>query len=197
MHSRPLSAAVLAVLSIVLPVPGLAQTDSRLHAVLARSSETVARPYLAGTGPSDDGTTLSFNLIVTDIYRSVVQQMLERSPTFRRQCARIAANPQLLVLIESEPPSSVLAPMAMTRISRYEYGRVRAVVRVSVSGRVPELIAHELEHVLEQLDGVDLHVKSRLPASGVHACNCGDTAAFETARAEITGLRVAREIARD
>ena len=52
-----------------------------------------------------------------------------------------------------------------------------------------ELIAHELEHILEQLDGVDLQAQA---GNGV-VWKAGD-GAFETRRAIEAGRRVAREI---
>jgi hypothetical protein len=60
-------------------------------------------------------------------------------------------------------------------------------------GSLVELIAHELEHVIEQLDGVDL-------ASQITR---GDTARsprrghYETLRAVTMGRRVAEEVRRD
>jgi hypothetical protein len=199
MHSvlRTSSIAAWSIVVVVLPVSGFAQTDGRLRAVLVRSSDTVVRPYVEERNPFHDIAALPSNLIVSEIYRPVVEAMLARSPTFRRQCARIARAPQLTVAIVSDPPTALQKSPAMTHIARYEHGRIRATIRVALSTRTVELIAHELEHVLEQLDGVDLEAKARLPASGVHLCDCGDVTAFETTRAVVTGLRVAHELARD
>jgi hypothetical protein len=177
------------------PVSGFAQTDSRGRAVLMRSSHTVIRPYVEQQVSSIQMTSLPENLHVTALYRDTVATMLMRSPTFRRQCLRIAATPSLRVVIEADPPVPSPRALAYTHISRHGYGRMLATVRVSMSSRVPELIAHELEHVLEQLDGVDLDEKSRLPESGVRMCDCGGDRAYETTRAVATGQRVAREIA--
>ena len=56
-----------------------------------------------------------------------------------------------------------------------------------------ELIAHEMEHVIEQLDEIDLPSLADLPDTGVHhTLSAGVT--FETSRAAQTGLRVAREV---
>lgn len=57
-----------------------------------------------------------------------------------------------------------------------------------------ELIAHEIEHVIEQLDGVDLRVRATLPASGVRSRDHGDE--FETTRAIRVGRMVAAEVRR-
>jgi hypothetical protein len=199
MPSRPRTSSVVAfsVVSIVLPVSGFAQTDSRLQAVLLRSSETVARPYIAERDPSREISALPPNLIVADIYRPAVEMMRLRSATFRRQCARIASAPYLLVVVESELLPPHRHSLALTHIVRYEYGRMRATIRLAVPSRASELIAHELEHVLEQLDGVDLAAKARLSSSGVSACDCGDALTFETTRAVVTGLRVAHEVGRN
>jgi hypothetical protein len=56
-----------------------------------------------------------------------------------------------------------------------------------------ELIAHELEHVIEQLDHVDLPSRAALPGTGVRRTVSPD-GAFETTRASQTGLRVAQEV---
>ncbi len=117
--------------------------------------------------------------------------MLARSPTFRRQCARLAAAPHLTVLIRSDPPVGTRAG-ALTAIQAKVAREIEAVVRVGMSHRTAELIAHEIEHIIEQLDGVDLRAKSRLPASGVR--HVWDLDAYETTRAIATGLRVAREL---
>ena len=64
-----------------------------------------------------------------------------------------------------------------------------AQVYLKPSLDAPEFIAHELEHILEQLDGVDLQAQA---GNGV-VWKAGD-GAFETRRAIEAGRRVAREI---
>jgi hypothetical protein len=56
---------------------------------------------------------------------------------------------------------------------------------------IPELIAHELEHIIEQLDGVELDVQATLPGTGVRACVDGS---FETIRATRVGTMVSRQL---
>jgi hypothetical protein len=55
-----------------------------------------------------------------------------------------------------------------------------------------ELMAHEFEHIVEQLDGVDLPVRAAVPGSGVRACSDGS---YETIRAARIGRLVADETA--
>jgi hypothetical protein len=67
------------------------------------------------------------------------------------------------------------------------------VVEIMDHDNQEELIAHELEHVIEQLDGIDLHALASRPATGVHVCADG---AFETTRAVKVGRAVAGEVRR-
>ena len=56
----------------------------------------------------------------------------------------------------------------------------------------PEYLAHEIEHVLEQVDGVDLRRSARGGLEGVQETQ---SSVFETARAIAIGRVVAREVA--
>jgi hypothetical protein len=56
-----------------------------------------------------------------------------------------------------------------------------------------ELIAHELEHVIEQLDQIDLASLAALRDTGVRHAQ-GEGVVFETARATQVGLKVTREV---
>jgi hypothetical protein len=81
---------------------------------------------------------------------------------------------------------------AITRVSRHG-PRLVAVVQLEL--RKPELyvesIAHELEHVLEQIDHVDLPRLAHQRLDGV-ASSGGE---YETARARAIGQAVVREMA--
>jgi hypothetical protein len=57
------------------------------------------------------------------------------------------------------------------------------------------LIAHEFEHIIEQLDGIDLSSRVHLPSSGVSRGR-GEADAFETTRAKRMGVTVAAEVRR-
>ena len=63
-------------------------------------------------------------------------------------------------------------------------------VLIRVSADTVELIAHELEHVLEHLEGVNLSVQASRHRSGVTM----EVDAYETDRAIEVGQRVAREV---
>jgi hypothetical protein len=133
------------------------------------------------------------NLIVPPVFRDTVDAMMRRSPTFRRQCARIAQAPRMLVVLQWFQPRSSDHARARTVLSRTRDGRDLATVAIRTLDDPVELIAHELEHVIEQLDGVDLAAQLRRHDSGVYAT--GDSGGvFETTRAKRIGVQVAREV---
>jgi hypothetical protein len=133
------------------------------------------------------------NIEVSVIYRPVLVKMLGRSPTFRRQMLRIAAATHLTIHLRSGLPSWTQGLRARTDFVRTADGQLLANVDIVWSNSPVEIIAHELEHVIEQLDGVDLAVKVRQSNSGVYLA--GDNGnLFETTRATRIGLQVAREV---
>ena len=71
-----------------------------------------------------------------------------------------------------------------------EGGVVVGRVQVPLSADVIEFIAHELEHILERAEGVDLPRESERTGSGVWRAVDG----FETQRATDMGRQVAREV---
>ena len=116
----------------------------------------------------------------------VLQRIYERSPSFRVQCERIAAAENLLVTvrIDSSIPRRC---RAFTRIYRQGY-YIRADVHVPASSALTELVGHEFEHVLEQIEGLDLRRLARVKGSGVHDV---EGLAFETDRAQAAGRLIA------
>jgi hypothetical protein len=112
--------------------------------------------------------------------------LLQSSQTFRAQCARIAAARELRIDVELVP--TLGGPRGETRITRYQAGALRANVRIVFGQNYHELIAHEFEHVIEQLDGVDL--QSEAEHGGAWMIEPQE---FETRRASEAGRRVRRE----
>ncbi len=148
------------------------RTSSRL----AHETSGQSAP-LAGSAPA-----WPCRLVIAPDLRTSVELAWARSPTFRAQCERLAAAGILVVLRRA---ASVQAPRrAESLIGVAADGVTVARVLVPLNAETVELIAHELEHVLEYLDGVsDRH------RSGV---TLGD--GYETERAIKAGLRVAREV---
>ena len=188
--------ALVSVLS-VHAVSGFAQTNTTAtdDTDPQHSSTTAARVYVAARSAAYDGIRLASNLTVTSLYQTVIETMLERSPTFRRQYARIAQATGLTIELRNEPRANGLSNAWTTIFRRQDTPNQRhAVVNIVPGTRAVELIAHELEHVIEQLDGVNLREKAALRTSGVRSCECGDSERFETNRAIAVGLQVAREV---
>jgi hypothetical protein len=189
--STAIAISTLMSVAAVHAVSGFTQTNTVLDRDARRSSQNAVSIYVAERSASaTDDVTQTISLPGT--YRPLVAMMLTRSATFRRQCARLAAAPYLSIIIRAEAPNGTQAP-ALTRIRREADGRLTATMQLAPSSRTPELIAHEFEHIIEQLDGVDLAIMSRLRSTGVKRVSEVD--AFETRRAIVTGLRVARESA--
>lgn len=179
------SACVLAVSG----VPGFAQT----HTVHREAASGVVRVYVADRSPAAPAGALAPNLTVTSLFTQVVAEMLRRSPTFRRQCQKLAAAPHVRVDVQSTPQPRDRMD-AWTSITRDAAGAIRAAVSIAQPGRAEELIAHELEHVLEQIDGLSLAEMARVRGSGVRHCDCGADEAYETIRAVRVGQQVAAEM---
>lgn len=137
-----------------------------------------------------DAALLPANLHVPDVYRSVVEIMWRRSPTFRRQCARIAKASFLTVSVRMES-ADVAGARASARIERRSTGTLHATVQVGKSDDLAELLAHELEHIIEQLDGVDLPAMAARRVSGVYRTRDNG---YDTIRAIRAGARVAHEL---
>lgn len=180
----------------VTSVPAFAQSDSaaRPSVALERTSLGAAREYVPAEFVEAPRRTLPPNLLVPDVYRPLLQSMLRQSPTFARQCARIANSPQLTVTVEFATISgSRAAPPARAHARIMRHGaRLNATIVIAQTTDVVELVAHEIEHVIEQLDGVNLPSKAQVPESGVRAID-RDAGVFETIRAHRIGLRVAEE----
>jgi hypothetical protein len=132
-------------------------------------------------------------VIPEDGVRRTVAAMLRASPTFRRQCARIGRTSALRVVVTRSLMSARLAADALTRITRAADGRVVAEVELGPSGDQVMLLAHEFEHILEQLDGVDLAAMAARSGTGVRRC---PYEGFETERAIAVGRQVSAEVSR-
>ena len=130
-------------------------------------------------------------IAIAPMYRPAVAAMLRYSPTFRRQWSRIARTRNLYVEITAAPANGVIAGGALTRIVRGVRG-MEADVQLLPAGEPVLLIAHEFEHILEQLDGVDLPAMATRVATGVHLV--ADSGHFETDRAIAAGRRVMEEV---
>jgi hypothetical protein len=125
------------------------------------------------------------------MYREFVEAIADYSPTFEAQLMRIATTVGVNVHVEIVP--RVVGARARTRIVRDAEG-LTAWIEVARLDNVVELIAHEIEHVIEQIERVDLGGRSRMAETGIYSVSLDGTT-FETARAARAGVTVAREVA--
>lgn len=177
--------------STVLAVPAFAQSDRSFASNV--STVGVVRVFVPTDAPAAT-VTLPANLKVPSMYQAYVESMVRWSPTFRRQCLRLANAPWLTVVLERLEAHPSEMARARTRFSTDSVGRRTATMAIRSLDDQVELIAHELEHVIEQLDGVDLRARATLPATGVHSRD--DNREFETIRAIRAGRAVSEEVRR-
>jgi hypothetical protein len=183
--TRRRCAAISLLLS--LAAAPLAAQSARLVAM------NVARPYLEDERPFVPGTvSVPGNVAVPDNLRPTVATMLRDSSTFRRQCARLARASDLDVTVQRILLPESATGGAFTRIVRRADGTLEADVRIDALGDSVLLIAHEFEHILEQLDGVDLAAMAARTDTGVSERAADGQ--FETERAVAAGRRVAQEV---
>ena len=125
--------------------------------------------------------------LLHDIERPL-QRIYERAPSFRAQCERIAAAEGLRVTVRIDPqiPSRCRAFTIVRRAGR----RILADVHLPPSSDHAEMVAHEFEHIIEQIEGLDLKKLARIKGSGVNEVQF---AVFETDRAQSAGRIVKAE----
>ena len=153
-----------------------------LHAAAAAAERDQEVPSCAGSLPA----TVS---VSRDLHR-YIGSMLARSATFRGQCGRIARAHSLMILIRVDPALVARSYRARTSFSRTPGGALVARVHISLRSNPIEWIAHELEHVVEQLDGLSLPAL----AAGRRGVWLSAEKMFETMRAIEAGRRVAAEM---
>lgn len=130
------------------------------------------------------------NLIVPPSHDKLVSEMWRRSATFRRQGLRIAEETGLVVRVRMNPRVPGDTVRATTRVKR-QPGSLAADVSIRDTCCFVELLAHELEHVLEQLDRIDLRAAAERAGRAVWVAGDGS---FETIRAIHVGRQVAAEV---
>ena len=128
-------------------------------------------------------------LNVPAMFSRDVTDMYNQSATFRAQCDRLARAQNFRVSIQADP-NIPLSCRAYTIIRRRR-GMLCAEVPLPVSRAFAELIAHEFEHIIEQLEHVDLHKLSMVRGSGVSRVGFD---LFETDRAQLAGTIVVQEL---
>jgi hypothetical protein len=119
----------------------------------------------------------------------VLEHAWDRSPTFRRQCQELA-NARAVVTVQwGTANSQVRAKTAMDR----QDGVMVAMISVPTGSETMELVAHELQHVIERIQGLDHKAEANRPRSGVWKVGPGH-GSYETRTAIEAGRQVANEL---
>jgi len=133
------------------------------------------------------------NIRTTDDLRPIIEDLLARSPTLREQCARIAMAKKTWVSVTLSMLRFPSLARARSTARRYQTGLLVIDVEIPPASRdFAELLAHELEHVTEFIDGVDFKKAARSRKAGI--AQCGSDGSFETERAQKAGRRAKLEV---
>jgi hypothetical protein len=190
-----LIASMMCGVTTTVSVSGFAQTNIANVIAAADSSRYAAvREYSGDRALPQGPRFVPSNIIAPQSHRALMEHMLRRSAMFRRQCQRIGATPDLLVRVESADVGSPWT-RARTNIAKQPDGTLLATVQLAAPEHYVELIAHEFEHIIEQLDGIDLPSRARLGSTGVSRAFASANA-FETERAKRIGMMVSAEVRR-
>lgn len=136
-------------------------------------------------------TALPSNVSMPKDLKPMLRQMIERSPTFRLQCQKISDATQLRIAIELVPRLLECQCRALSNIKRYDTGFILIKVQVIVPNvHLVEVIGHEFEHALEQVEGLDLRTLASTQSEHVYKSEGGG---FETKRAMRAGSAIEQE----
>jgi hypothetical protein len=134
---------------------------------------------------------LPHNLILSREARRLLEKVWRRSPTFRFQCASVSQAHWLKIKLSLVAKQSRPKKYRALTVVNKQTGIAK--VEIFLPDDWVELIGHEFEHVLEQIEEVNL---AALVAEKSGQARRHDDGAFETARALNAGRRVKAEYRR-
>ena len=155
--------------------------------IIARSVCAVAGPPAQGKERPARVRQWPCRLVVKPTLDGVVEDGWRRSPTLQRQCRDLAEAGAVVALEWGRTDSQ---SRALNDMKLAEDGVVVARVSVPPVSDAIELVAHELEHVIERARGMDYAAEAKRRGSGVWRAYGG----FETQRAIDAGRQVAKEL---
>jgi hypothetical protein len=187
MTLRRLAASVRSVL------PARTTTHGRSLRAAIVALQIVGLLLLAAGQPEAAGERQQGALHLTPECEPLFRQLLARSPVVRRQYERLSAarNVSIFVSLVSRLPGD---RHAQTVFYPGPSGGFEAWVEISSPLRAEEyaeLLAHELEHVMERIEGVNLASLARQRNGGVSMSADGS---FETVRAIRAGRQASRDL---
>jgi hypothetical protein len=197
MRDRTTSTLSVLLSAVCVFVP-LARLQGHTQVVTPALIATMATIAAEGIEVPGRGPSCAESLAVLRIdgaLRHVVHDIWHRSLTVRRQLARISGETALSVSFGSCFNSCQSGVTALTHIERQSGQIRRAEVEVSLvhGTAAAEIVAHELEHILEQLDGVDLTALAGSRGASSHGVRGRAGHAYETERARRVGRAAAAE----
>jgi hypothetical protein len=128
-------------------------------------------------------------MIVHSPLREVIEEMWDRSATFRQACVELA---EARAVVHFKWDVGDGQSRAKTGMQRRD-GVVVAMVSVPTGSDIVELVAHELQHVIEHARGLDYKAEADRPGSGVWRTD-GPLEKYETQAAIDAGRQVAKEV---
>jgi hypothetical protein len=169
----------------------LEETRQNRQETSEEGAEAASVVAASAAGASIDALPLELpkNLRVPTNMRPTLIRMLQRSATFRRQIATLARKPAVRMSVAYGGIRGDRNYHALSTVRKHEWGAMVVDTTVFVPTDLVEIIAHELEHVCEQVEGVDLRALARRRGVGVYDLN----GHFETARAIRAGQEASRE----
>jgi hypothetical protein len=150
---------------------------------------------LTAAAQSDDAqpheaARLPANLVMNKHDRPLVEKVWRRSATFRRQCERIAQASELTVKLSFNPKLSAPGGCQCHALTTTDPAYKRILVRIFHLEHAAEMLGHEFEHVVEQLEGLKLRTLAATKGARVYENLNGS---FETRRAILAGRQVKAE----
>jgi hypothetical protein len=147
--------------------------------------------------PCVDLSAIPRNVTVEDSYlQSLTTEMARRSLTFKQQLLVLGAAPSLRARLRNTNRINSTIALARTTFGVSKTGLLVADIEIPValifSRRDVEFIAHEMEHVIEQVEGINLAALAEKKGSGVYRVDMPGRP-FETKRAKVAGQIVDRE----
>ncbi|HKY04066.1 MAG TPA: hypothetical protein VJQ56_04205 [Blastocatellia bacterium] len=162
--------------------------------VLALACCLIVSPALANDcdAPPGERGALPSNLILSGDSKRILEKVWKRSATFRDQCRRIAGSPWMKIKVRFVAKRAEDYE-ALTTLTRYESGFTVSTIQIFITSGYVERIGHEFEHIIEQIEGMNLQSLAAKEGAGVRSVKPGY---YETERAIRAGRRVHEEYRR-
>jgi hypothetical protein len=164
-----------------------------MREVFMSSGLLILQLFLCSISTSISNVPIGFptNIVVQAELRPAVALLWAGSPTFREQCLKIGEHKRYRVALVVEPQLSISRNYRAQCVLRaYTSGFVTARVMVPLR-MVEELIPHELEHVVEHIEGINVKQAAGKYGTGAYDAGRGQ---IETIRAMEAGRRARREL---